>query len=56
MDDAQAFLETWIDDDLDDDGRARATATLHQLLVENATADGVHLPSATWLITARRAD
>jgi SAM-dependent methyltransferase len=56
VDDAQAFLETWIDDDLDDDGRARATATLHQLLVENATADGVLLPSASWLITARRAD
>ena len=56
VDDAQAFLETWIDDDLDDDRRASATATLHQLLVENATADGVQLPSATWLITARRAD
>jgi hypothetical protein len=56
VDDAQAFLETWIGDDLDDDGRARATATLHQLLVENATADGVLLASATWLITARRAD
>ncbi len=55
VDDAQAFLETWIDEDLDDDGRARATATLHRLVVENATSDGVVLPSATWLITARRA-
>jgi SAM-dependent methyltransferase len=56
VDDARAFLQTWIDEDLDEDGRARATATLHQLMVENATADGVVLPSATWLITARRAD
>jgi SAM-dependent methyltransferase len=54
VDDAQAFLETWIGDDLDDDGRAEATASLHRLLVENATAEGVLLPSATWLITARR--
>jgi ubiquinone/menaquinone biosynthesis C-methylase UbiE len=53
-DDAQAFLETWIDEDLDDDRRAQATASLHRLLAENATAEGVLLPSATWLITARR--
>jgi ubiquinone/menaquinone biosynthesis C-methylase UbiE len=53
-DDAQAFLETWIDEDLDDDKRAQATASLHRLLVENATAEGVLLQSATWLITARR--
>ncbi len=52
--DAQAFLETWMDDDLDADGRARASAALHRLLVENATDDGVLLPSATWLLTARR--
>ncbi len=56
VDDAQVFLETWIDDDLDDAGRAQARTTLHELLVDNATADGVLLPSATWLITARRAD
>jgi ubiquinone/menaquinone biosynthesis C-methylase UbiE len=54
--DAQTFLETWIDDDVDDDGRARAMATLHELLTENATADGVLLPSATWLLTGRRGD
>lgn len=52
--DAQAFLETWMDDDLDDDGRARAATSLHRLLVENATTEGVLLESATWLITARR--
>ncbi len=54
VDDAQAFLETWIDEDLDEDARARATASLHRLLVDNATAEGVRLQSATWLITARR--
>jgi SAM-dependent methyltransferase len=51
---AQTFLETWIDEDLDDDGRAQATASLHRLLVENATAEGVLLQSATWLVMARR--
>ena len=54
VNDAQAFLETWMGDDLDDDGRAQASASLHRLLVENATAEGVLLQSATWLITARR--
>jgi SAM-dependent methyltransferase len=54
VNDAQAFLETWMDDDLDHDGRAHATASLRRLLVENASADGVLLQSATWLITARR--
>lgn len=52
--DAQAFLETWMGDDLNDDGRAQATASLHRLLVGNATAEGVLLQSATWLVTARR--
>jgi SAM-dependent methyltransferase len=53
VDQAQAFLETWIDDDLQADGRARAIASLRRLLEENDTSDGVRLPSATWLITAR---
>jgi hypothetical protein len=52
--DAQAFLETWIDDDLDDDARAKAAASLHRLLTANASAEGVLLASATWLVTARR--
>lgn len=52
--DAQAFLETWIDDDLDEAGRAHATASLHRLLLDHSTADGVLLRSATWLVTARR--
>ena len=54
VEDAQAFLETWIDDDLDADARARAKASLNDLLVKNATADGVRLRSATWLITGQR--
>jgi ubiquinone/menaquinone biosynthesis C-methylase UbiE len=54
VNDAQAFLETWMDEDLDDEARANATDSLHRLLVENATADGVLLPSATWLVTASR--
>ena len=54
VEDAQTFLETWIDDGLDADQRARATASLHQLLTDNATDAGVLLRSATWLITARR--
>lgn len=52
--DAQAFLETWMGDHLDDDGRVHASESLHRLLVENATDDGVFLQSATWLVTARR--
>lgn len=53
VDEAQAFLETWIDDDLDQHGRAQAEASLRRLLAENASADGVLLPSATWLISSR---
>ena len=52
VDDAQVFLETWIGDDVDADGRERAITSLHQLLVENESAEGVLLESATWLITA----
>ncbi len=52
--DAHAFLETWIDEDLDDEGRARAAASLHEVLLQNASDEGVFLPSATWLITGRR--
>lgn len=51
---AQAFLETWIDDDVDQKGRTKAKGSLRRLLVENATPEGVVLPSATWLVTARR--
>jgi SAM-dependent methyltransferase len=49
---AQTFVETWIDDDLDDHGRAQAKDSLQRLLVDNDSANGVRLPSATWLITA----
>jgi hypothetical protein len=51
---AQTFLEAWIDDDLDDQGRAQAKDALQRLLVDNDSAGGVRLHSATWLITARR--
>jgi ubiquinone/menaquinone biosynthesis C-methylase UbiE len=51
---AQNFVETWIDDDLDDHGRAQAKESLQRLLVDNDSAEGVRLHSATWLITARR--
>ena len=54
VDQAQTFLATWMDEDLDEEGRAKATASLHQLLIQNTTPDGVLLPSATWLVTARR--
>jgi SAM-dependent methyltransferase len=56
VDDAQAFLETWMGEDLDQDERARATESLRRLLTDNATAQGVLMQSATWLITARRPD
>jgi len=52
--DAQAFLDTWIDEDLDEKGRARVSASLNRLLVKHATSDGVLIQSATWLVTARR--
>jgi len=51
---ARTFLATWIDDDLDVHGRAQATDSLQRLLVDNDSAEGVRLHSATWLITARR--
>jgi SAM-dependent methyltransferase len=51
---ARAFLWTWIDEDLDDERRASASASLDRLLAERATPDGVHLPSAAWLVTGRR--
>jgi len=54
VDEAQAFLETWIDDDLDDDARAQVSASIRRLLTANATSRGVVLGSATWLATARR--
>jgi SAM-dependent methyltransferase len=54
VDQAQRFLATWMDEDLDEEARARRTAAVHRLLVDNETPDGVLLPSATWLVTARR--
>jgi len=54
VNEAQTFLETWIDDELDDHGRAKAKDSLQWLLVDNDSAHGVRLPSATWLITAHQ--
>jgi SAM-dependent methyltransferase len=54
VDQAQTFLETWMDEDLDEEGRAQTGSALHELLVAHSTPDGVALPSATWLVTARR--
>jgi len=51
---AQSFVETWLDEALDDQGRAQARDSLHRLLVDNDSVEGVNLPSATWLITAHR--
>jgi SAM-dependent methyltransferase len=51
---AQEFLETWIDEEQGDAGWARASASLHRLLADNTTPEGVFLPSATWLVTAQR--
>ena len=54
VDDARAFLETWMEEDLDPQAHARASTSLQRMLTEHATAGEVLLPSATWLVTARR--
>lgn len=54
VDEAQAFLETWIDDDLGGDARMQVSASIRRLLTAHATSRGVVLGSATWLVTARR--
>jgi ubiquinone/menaquinone biosynthesis C-methylase UbiE len=51
---AQAYLETWIDEDLSSDARTEVITSLHRLLKDNLTDDGVRLPAATWLISGRR--
>ena len=51
---AQAFLESWMDDDLDEDARERTFTSVHRLVLDHATPEGVRLRSATWLISARR--
>ena len=51
---AQAFVESWMDDDLDQDARVRTLSSVHRLVLDNATPEGVRLQSATWLVTARR--
>jgi SAM-dependent methyltransferase len=51
---AQAFLGTWIDDERDPAGRAAAVESLRELLVGSSRDGVVLLPSATWLVTARR--
>jgi SAM-dependent methyltransferase len=53
---ASAWLESWIEKELEGEGRARALAALQRLLEEKSTPEGVYLQSATWLVTARRPD
>jgi SAM-dependent methyltransferase len=58
-DDAMAFAATMglvegLTQDLDPDQKREAMANLADLMAAHETADGVLLPSAAWLITARR--
>lgn len=55
-DEARDFLvgaAGWMLEGLDDAQRAGAVDTLHQRLRELETADGVLVPSAAWIVTAR---
>lgn len=57
--DATAFAKTMgivdgLTDGLDGESRSQAMTNLSRLFEERETADGVLLPSAAWLITARR--
>ncbi|MCV2487954.1 class I SAM-dependent methyltransferase [Geodermatophilus sp. YIM 151500] len=59
VDDAVAFVlgvAGWMLEGLDEDGRAHAVETFRRAAEAHATEDGVVFGSATWLITARRAD
>jgi SAM-dependent methyltransferase len=51
---AQAYFETWLDEDLDSGARSTLITSLHRLLNANLTDNGVLLPSATWLISGHR--
>ena len=58
-DDAWSFVRTMgivkgLSSDLDADARERAFAEVRSVLSRAAGADGVLLPSAAWLVTARR--
>ena len=44
----------WLFAKLDDDGKRRAEANLHDVMAAHAGADGVLLGSGAWLVTARR--
>jgi SAM-dependent methyltransferase len=59
LDDAWVFVSgqgifRGLTDGLDDATKAEAIAKLKQVLVDNATDDGVLLGAASWIITARR--
>lgn len=45
----------WLLADLDDARRLDATQALSQTLQQHTSERGVEYPSATWLVTARRA-
>jgi SAM-dependent methyltransferase len=56
-DDAQGFVlgqMAWMLRDLDDDAVLRAKTDLHNMLTANTGPKGVTLPSAIWLVQARR--
>jgi len=44
----------WLFDKLDDVGKRRAEANLHEVMAEHAREDGVLLGSGAWIVTARR--
>ena len=54
-DQADAFLLSWMEEEIEEAGRERAVASLHRMVLEHETDAGVLLGSATWLVTARRA-
>lgn len=54
MKQAQAYFETWMDENLDSAARTKVIASLQRLLNENLTDNCVLLRSATWLISGHR--
>jgi ubiquinone/menaquinone biosynthesis C-methylase UbiE len=52
--DAREFLDSWIDEDLGAGARRRVTESIEVLLAKHERGGAVHLPSATWLVTATR--
>jgi SAM-dependent methyltransferase len=53
-DQADAFLLSWLEEEIEEAGRDRAVTSLHRMVLDHETDAGVLLGSATWLVTARR--